>query len=188
MKNQIIKFFALLIVSFAGFSCEKEYGDDTLGPLEDSKAAIPVTVTNQEYFERYPIVTASISSGGNFSVTFQIPADKGKIKEITRITTGSSGLVNVQSSVASLSYIPAPIAGNGTNEITFSSNLAMYTTYRTRVGPLLGSGATGLTLAGPAATVSATPTSPTQIRFFFLLTLEDGTTIIPTEVRVRVVS
>lgn len=99
MKNQLTKIFALLLLAFVAFSCEKDYGDDTLAPLENSLAPIPVTVTNQVYFERYPIVTASVSGGGGFSVTFQIPADKGKIKEVTRVTTGPSGLANVQSTL-----------------------------------------------------------------------------------------
>lgn len=183
MKKRLIYLFSLLTFSTVLLSCEKDY--DGLGPLEDSIADIPVTVTNRDFFELVPIVTASVANGGNFSITFQIPSDKGRIREITRVATGTSAVVNLQGSTPRLIYnydTPSQtnpvIIGNGTNEITFSSTLATYTAYRTRVTAAV---------AGPAATVSVTPSAPTQLRFFFLLTLEDGTQIIPTEVRVRVV-
>jgi hypothetical protein len=226
MKKNIIKIGALLLLSVASFSCKKEYDDKTLGPTEDSLADIPVTVANAEFFERYAIVTAkgaftsatppvatnpTAAQPGNFSIVFTIPADKGKIKEITRVVTGAAGLNYLQNSVPSLASTTTPsrpispselsinfngnaanpgtvsIPGNGSNTITYNSSLLEYNNYRNRVGPLLDVGATGLNLLGAAPLVAASATAPTQIRYFFLLTLEDGKQIIPTEVRVRVV-
>lgn len=177
------------------FSCKKVYDDKSLSPLQDSVSDIPITVPNQEFFERFPIVTASVSkvSGstiGPFTIILQIPADKGKIKEITRITTGTSGLANLLPSAAdtlAFNYSRAtkrvvPIPGNGTNQITFSSSLDRYTAYRARVGAG-NAGQPGVV----APNASFTPQNPNQLPFYFLLTLEDGRQLVSSAIRVRVV-
>ena len=193
MKKYFVRLAVLALLPLGVFSCKKEY--DGLGPLQDSVTDIPVTVPNQEFFERFPIVTASVSkadpSGGSgpFTIVLQIPADKGKIKEITKIATGVAGLNNLQSSDALLAFNydaaagrVVPIAGNGTNQITFTSNLTRYTAYRTRVGAAA---------AGQPAVVapnsSFTPQNPNQLPYYFLLTLEDGRQLVSTAIRVRVV-
>ncbi|SMB84694.1 hypothetical protein SAMN00120144_3417 [Hymenobacter roseosalivarius DSM 11622] len=197
MKKQLIHILALLLLSATTFSCEKEYDDKTLGPLEDSIADIPVTVPNQEFFERFPIVTAkepraatatAPAETGAFTIILEIPADKGKIREISKITTGTAGLANMAGADAlaynynATSRTIVPILGNGTNQITFSSNLNTYNAYRTRVGAGTA-GQPGLV----APNSSFTAQNPNQLPFYFLLTLEDGKQIIPTAVRVRVV-
>ena len=190
MKKQLFNVCFLVALAFSSFSCKKVYDDNSLAPLDQAYATIPVTVTNANYFERFYIVTATAPTGA-FSITFSIPADKGKIKEITRVSTGSSGLAQVQdgsAAKASLLYnyngltgaaagaVVTP--GNGTNTITFTSDLGKYTTYQARVGT---------TLAPISATASTNPQAPNQINFYFLLTLEDGTTIVPPLVRVRAI-
>ena len=187
MKKQLFTFCILAVLAVLSSSCKKEYDDNSLAPLDLAYAPIPVTVTNANFFERFYIVVATAPSGA-FSINFSIPSDKGKIKEITRVATGGSGLRDVQVGAPTVLYNYngltgtnagfTPIPGNGSNTITFSSTLAAYSTYRTRVG-------TGVAPTSP--TVSITPQSPNQIEFFFLITLEDGTTIIPTRVLVRVV-
>ena len=195
MKKYFVRWAVLALLPLGVFSCKKEY--DGLGPLQDSVTDIPVTVPNQEFFERFPIVTASVSradpnpggGSGPFTIVLQIPADKGKIKEITKIATGVAGLNNLQSSDALLAFNydaaagrAVPIVGNGTNQITFTSNLTRYTAYRTRVG---------VAAAGLAAVVSPnssfTPQNPNQLPYYFQLTLEDGRQLVSTAVRVRVV-
>jgi hypothetical protein len=204
MKNIAFKLFALFLIA-AGFSaCKKDYGNQ-LGPLQDSLAPIPVTVTNQEFFERYAVVTTKVdttsgsaNSTGTFSITFSIPADKGKIKEITKVATGNGGVEYLQNA-AYPNYASGPIAGNGSNTITFTSNLTAVRDYSKRLNAAFASTAlpTGATRAA-AFTFSGTstgargtltpnkdPQAPNQLRFFFLLTLEDGQTLIPAEVDVR---
>ena len=191
MKKHLFRFLVLALLPLGIFSCKKDY--DGLGPLQDSVTDVPITVPNQEFFERFPIVTASVSkrdaagATGPFTIVLQIPADKGKIKEITKITTGTSGLNNLQSDTLALNYSRTaknvvPIPGNGTNQITFTSTLTQYTAYRSRVG----SGN-----AGQPATVapnsSFTPQNPNQLPYYFLVTLEDGRQLVSTAVRVRVV-
>lgn len=198
MKNQLIRFaaFGALLLSLG--ACKKDYGPDSIGPLQDSQAAIPVTVTNQDYFERVPIVVVTgapnsvlvTPAGTNpFTITFQIPADKGTIKEITKVQTGSNGLNLLSTGTAAQAYNTAPIAGNGTNSITFSSSLAEYRAYRTRFGTAAGNGGyvqPDITATNNVSIYNAQ--APNQLRYFFLLTLADGTQIIPMEVRVRVLN
>lgn len=191
MKNHFLTICCLAGLALASSSCKKAYDDNSLAPLAQAYAPIPVTVTNANFFERYYIVVAKAPTAteqGNFTINFSIPADKGKIKEITRVAVGGSGLNTVQTGAATLLYNYngqagssagfTPIPGNGSNTITFSSTLTDYKTFQTRVG-------TGV--APTSATVSANLQSPNQIDFYFLLTLEDGTTLIPPRVQVRVV-
>ena len=229
MKKQLFNVCLLTALAFSSFSCKKVYDDNSLAPLDQAYAAIPVTVTNANYFERFYIIEAKGAAGppaggganvavnptaaqpGNFSITFSIPADKGKIKEITRVTTGGTGLSWLQSSAIGAPLSPAagaakrvlsvselamnyngttaiPIPGNGTNTITYSSSLLDYLNYRNRLGPLLdASAAVGLSQVGFAPLYSTVANTPTQINFYFLITLEDGTTIIPPLVRVRII-
>ncbi|TLM92426.1 hypothetical protein [Hymenobacter jeollabukensis] len=209
MKNQLIKLCGLLLIATTAFSCKKEYDNNNLDPLAPSFAEIPVTVTNPDFFERFPVIVVQGNSApatppatgtvpanpttaapGRFSITFSIPADKGTIKEITRVATGTNGLTELQGTPArQLNYngnatAPAAVAipGNGTNTITFTSTLLDYNNYRTRVGA--GAGAAPL-----YSTVS--PQSPTQLLYYFVLTLSTpngDVQVIPMPVRVRIVS
>lgn len=191
-------FLVLLAAGFVG--CKKDYGNN-LGPLQDSVAAIPVTVTNQVYFERFPIVTTTVAgtgatSSGSFSIDFSIPADKGKIKEITKVATGNGGVEYLQDARYP-NYLTAAVTGTGSNTITFRSDLSAVRSYASRLTSTfatLPASATKTaafaftgTSAGGAGTLTPNtdPQTPNQLRFFFLLTLEDGTQLITTEVDVR---
>lgn len=202
MKKTAIQFILLLVLAASFAGCKKDYGNK-LGPLQDSVAAIPVTVTNQVYFERFPVVTTTVSgtgatSSGTFTINFSIPADKGKIKEITKVATGNSGVEYLQNS-SYPNYLTTAIPGNGTNTISFSSDLNAVRSYVSRLNAAfatLPSSATKTaaftftgTSTGGAGTLTpnADPRTPNQLRFFFLITLEDGTQLITTEVDVRLV-
>jgi len=195
MKNIAFKLFALLLLAGSFAACKKDYGNH-LAPLQDSLAAIPVTVTNQEYFERFPVVTTKVDSTkgptvstGTFSIVLSIPADKGTIKEITKVAMGNSGVAYLQDQNAP--NYSAVITGNGSNSITFNSDLTTVRDYSKRLAssPVKG---TAYTFTGQTKRLSQTltpnpnPQTPNQLRFFFLLTLSDNTTqLISTEVDVR---
>ncbi|MFD1873389.1 hypothetical protein [Hymenobacter bucti] len=202
MKNKFLHLctFAALVLSLG--ACKKDYGPTSLGPLQDSEAGIPVTVTNQNFFERVPIVVVtgvpasslvSSTATNPFTITFQIPADKGTIKEITRVQTGATGLGLLSTGTAAQAYnydatsgATKPVVGNGTNTITFTSSVAEYRSFRARFGT--GAGNAGYVFPDITATNSTSAfnaQAPNQLRYFFLLTLGDGTQIIPMEVRVR---
>lgn len=204
MKKTAIQFILLLVLAASFAGCKKDYGNQ-LGPLQDSLAPIPVTVTNQVYFERFPIVTTKVdttnglaNSTGSFSITLSIPADRGKIKEITKVATGNSGVEYLQSTLYP-GYLPTAVTGDGTNTITFNSDLNAVRNYVTRLNAEFAktsfpAGATRTaafafteTIARRRGTLTpnSNPQTPNQLRFFFLLTLEDGTQLITTEVDVR---
>ena len=200
MKKTAIHYLFLLLLA-AGFAgCKKDYGNQ-LGPLQDSPATIPVTVTNQVYFERFPIVTTTVTGTGNtssgtFSIAFSIPADKGKIKEITKVATGNGGVEYLQDARYP-NYLTAAVAGNGTNTITFTSDLVAVRSYASRLTTAFATlppsatktaafAFTGTSVGGAGTlTPNTNPQTPNQLRFFFLLTLEDGTQLVTTEVDVR---
>jgi hypothetical protein len=206
MKNISLKIFALLLLATSFVACKKDYGNQ-LGPLQDSVANIPITVTNQVYFERFPVVTTkvdtakitngSLTSTGTFTITLSIPADKGKIKEITRIATGNAGVEYLQDTRYPNFVASGAIAGNSSNSITFSSDLNAVRDYSNRLNAVfatLPGSATktaAYTFSGLNAGIKGTltpnrdPQAPNQLRFFFLITLEDGTQLISTEVDVR---
>jgi hypothetical protein len=205
MKKAAIRFLALAML-VAGFAaCKKDYGNQ-LAPLQDSLAPIPVTVTNQVYFERFPVVTCKVDTGtvaqgsrtssGTFSIAFSIPADKGKIKEITKVAMGGGGTEYLQDSHYP-NYLPVAVAGNGSNTITFTSSLSAVRDYNSRLTTAFA-GLSGSYTKTPAYSFSGLnagiqgtltpnrdPQAPNQLRFFFLLTLEDGQQLIPTEIDVR---
>lgn len=201
MKNIAFKFSALLLFCVSFTACKKDYGN-VLGPLQDSVAPIPITVTNQEFFERFPIVTTKVdttdgsrASTGKFSITFSIPADKGKIKEITKVATGNSGVEYLQDTRYP-NYQTTATSGNGSNTITFTSNLTDMRDYSSRLSTAFST-LPGSATKSPAYTFTAqtgrkgtltpnpNPQTPNQLRFFFLITLEGGQQLITTEVDVR---
>jgi hypothetical protein len=194
MKNIFIKIGALLLLSLGSFSCEKDYGDMHLGPTDDPVAPIPVTVTNADAFERFPVVNVSVAGGGTFSITFEIPAGKGTIKEISKVATGpfsttinlanlnsTNALTALNSTGTGASRAVTPIAGNGSNTITFTSDLATYQRYRSAQAAAVQGN------FGPATLTPSTTATPTEIQYYFRLTLEDGTSLVPLPVRVRVI-
>ena len=201
MKNIAFRLFALLLLAASFSACKKDYGNQ-LAPLQDSQATIPITVTNQVYFERFPVVTTTVdaNANGTFSIALSIPADKGKIKEITKIATGNGGVEYLQNTLYPNYTTTTPaVAGNGSNTITFNSDLNAVRSYASRLNAAfatLPSSATKAaafaftgTSTGGAGTLTpnANPQTPNQLRFFFLITLEDGTTLISTEVDVRLI-
>ena len=201
MKKTAIQLFLLLVLAASFAGCKKDYGNK-LSPLQDSVAPIPVTVTNQVYFERFPVVTCTVGTGtnanGTFTINLSIPADKGKIKEITKVATGNGGVEYLQGARYP-NYLTTAATGNGTNTISFSSDLNAVRSYATRLNAAFATlpasatktaafAFTGTSMGGAGTlTPNTNAQTPNQLRFFFLITLEDGTQIITTEVDVRLI-
>ncbi len=159
MKIGIRNIYLSLVICAALVSCDK---NDDFGPLTDARPAIPVTISNASEFRPGPAVRASKATG-NIQIVLQIPAESGRtIKEITRVAA-STTFTAIQATTGF--YNTTPIAGSG-NSVTFNSTFAEYT----------------------AKTGLAIPASNTELgrRFYFLLTLDNNSTIIPTDVRVLV--
>ena len=201
MKNQLFKIASLALLTLGVFSCKKQYGEYELAPLQDSVADVPVTVTNANAVERFPIIYTSLAAGGQFTINFEIPSDKGTIKEITKVATGAASaaitLTALNSSAPSTALnasgtgtnrVVTPIPGNGTNKISYTSDLTNgYLPYRIAVG--VGAGPIGPNAGTPSVPTVPQPSTsqtPQEIQYYFLITLEGGRTIIPMPVRIRV--
>lgn len=167
MNNIKSKLAAVLLVGVLISSCKKENG-----PLSDIKPGVPVTVTNAVAFRPEPTVTASksaiISPGviGPITIILSIPASSGrKITSITKVAA-STTYSAIQSTGTTGFYTTAPVMGSGTTA-TFTTNLTEY-------------------VAKTGQAITASNTELTR-RFYFLITLDDNTIIIPEPVRVLVI-
>src|SRR5690606_2547893 len=149
----------LFIIASGLTSCDKDYGTFN----SDNRPEIPVTFPDATTFGFNPYITYSLSSGKEIELKMSIPATSGRtIKEITKVAGGTSS-VNAASLNAS-TYITSPIAVNSA-EYVFKTTLQEFIS-KAKVTPVAGG----------------------EIAFMFLITLDDGTTIIPVQVRARIVA
>ena len=155
----------LLVILVAGMSsCKK----DGFGPLTDTKPEIPVTVANVYEYRPQPTVKAS-KAENKITIVLQIPASSGRtIKEITKIAA-STNYTAVQGTTVGTNglYSNVPIPGSGTS-VTFTTTIDEYKTKTA-------------TTATPASNALLTR------NFYFVITLDNGTEILPTPVRVWIV-
>ena len=166
MHTIIKKISGLLLVTILLSSCEKKEG-----PLSDLKPAIPVTVQNAFDFRPEPTVTTSLSGSGAIQIILSIPASSGRtIKEITKVASKTT-YSQIQSTGTTGFYNSAPIPGSGTTA-TFTTSLTEYFTKN----PV------------SASNLAAAPNKELSFRFYFLLTLDDGSVIVTEAVRVLVLS
>jgi hypothetical protein len=167
--NRII-FMSLVVAALSFSSCEKE---EYVGLTNDTPV-VAVTVSDLYGIYTYPTVATSLSGGGAITMKLNIPAESGRtIKEITRVALGTSGANYKVVQVPTGLYNTAPIAGSGTS-VTFTTSLTEY------------SAKTGL--PPPTTATAGTATSFLARYFYFLITLDNGQTIIPPAVRVYVKS
>ena len=155
-----------MLVSVCFVACKK----DAFNGVSTSIPAVPVTVSNLfGMFNGVPTVSTSLSGGGTITIQLQIPSGTGRtIKEITRVNTATtpSNYTVIESSTGL--YNSAPVAGSGTS-VTFNTSITEYTAK-----------------TGQAVTTGGTATSFLGRYFYFLITLDDGTQLLPVPVRVYV--
>jgi len=162
MKKNM-KFLLFLFLTVTMISCKKE----DFNGLSDVRPAVPVTVTNAIDFRPEPTVSTSIGAGGAIKIILAIPASTGRtIKEITRIAI-STTYTKIQGTTGLWNSAPVPV--NATT-YTFNSSLTEYT-------------AKG---GGAIPPVSTTAGTELTNRFYFMLTLDDGSVLISEPVRVLV--
>ncbi|MBC7399704.1 MAG: hypothetical protein H7289_07140 [Mucilaginibacter sp.] len=160
MKNNI-KYLLMSIVAIALMQSCKKSG---FNGLTDNRPAVPVTVANAQDYRPDPTVFASRATGA-ITITLSIPASTGRtIKEITRVSANTTQ-TQVQGTTGL--YNTAVIAGTGTT-VTFNTTFTEY-------------------IAKAAGVIPAANSTELAKRFYFLITLDNGDTIIPEPVRVVVI-
>ncbi len=171
MRHIFNKGLLLALLVVANFACKEDYNYSEL--VRDNRPTVSVTFPGTTSYGFNPFITSSLSGGGPIQFTLSIPASSGRtIKEITKIVGGATGInvATLNAATATTAYNPAPIAGTGTTAIFTTTIPAFKTKY---------------------PTVSTTPVALpnyTEIQFLFLVTLDDGTQIVPEPVRVRIVA
>ena len=166
MKHFIFRLFSGLLFFASIVSCS-----DKWEIVKDNRPDIPVTFDGATSVGFNPYYTVSYAAG-TFSITLSIPSDaKHKIKEVTNIVAGTTS-INVTSLTAatSIQYLVAPASVDGTT-YTLSTSI---TEFNTKVP------ASAKINSAPAAGTFA------ERAFMFKLTMDDDSTIIPVQCRIRV--
>lgn len=168
MKNISLNLLLVVFVALTSVSCEDDYKYNDL--FQDRRPAVPVTFTGATTYGSNPYITSSLAANGPITFTLSIPATSGRtIKEITKVVGGATG-INPGTLNTAAAYNAAPIAGTGTTAVFTTTVAAVKTRY-------------------PA--VSIVPVALpnfTELAFLFLVTLDDNSTIVTQQVRVRVVN
>ena len=156
--------FSLAVIAMSFASCKK----DGFGPLSETRPDVPVTVANVYDYRPQPTVKAS-KAENKITIVLQIPASTGRtIKEITKVAA-STNYTAVQGTTLGPTglYSNTPIPGSGTS-VTFTTTIDEYKT---------------------KTSTTTTPASNALLarNFYFVITLDDGSAIIPTAVRVWIV-
>jgi hypothetical protein len=160
------KAFGLVLLLAALASCTKQKG---FGYKSDNRPAVPVTLQNAADYRPDPTVTVSLAGPGTITITLSIPSTSGRtIKEITHVAA-STTYTQIQGTTGF--YNTAPIAGSGTT-VTFTTSL---TEYFVKVP---------VSKSNPAAKANVELAN----RFYFLVTLDDNSTIVVDPVRVLVLA
>ena len=158
----------LLFLAVAALaSCTKQHG---LGPnyTDYNPSPTPIVVTNAVDYRPDPTVTTSLSGDSSITITLSLTGNSGRnMKEITEVI-GSTSYAAIQNPNSKF-YNAAPIPAAG-NAATFKTSIAEYfKNYKASA-------------ANPAAKAN----SELANRFYFQITLDDGSVVYPTPVRVLV--
>lgn len=168
MITTIKKPLCLLLLVVGLGSCSKQKG---FGPnyKDYNGGNTPVVITNAVDYRPDPTVTTKLSGDSSITVVLSIPASSGRtIKEITKVATAGS-YAAIQSTGSTGFYNVPVIPGTGTTA-TFSTTIAQYFVNNPK------------STANPAATANA----ELALKFYFRVTLDDGSIVYPTPARVLV--
>lgn len=139
--------------------------------VKDNRADIPVTFDGATTVGFNPYYSVSYA-GNAFTITLSIPSSsKLKIKEVTNIVAGATS-INVASITAgsSIQYLTGPASVNGTT-YTLTTSI---TEFNTKVP------SSARILSAPAAGALV------ERAFMIKLTMDDDSTIIPMQCRIRI--
>jgi hypothetical protein len=160
--------YFLLLVLLPACSKQKGFGPNYSDYIT---AAVPITISNAVGYRPDPTVTCSIGGDSSITITLNVaPTSKHTIKEVTRVATSSS-YTPIQSAGTTgfYNYNAAVNPGAGSS-VTFKTSLREYLTNNPK----------------DASSVKLNTELPN--RFYFRLTIDDGSIIYPTPARVLVVN
>ena len=160
---KILNIVSVVVAALVLTSCSKQEID----PLMDARPDIPVTISNAVEYRPDPTIYCSLKDSV-IQITISVPNGK-TITEISKIATSTS-YSKIQSSTATGWYVATPIPVNAST-YTYKTSIKEYFA----INP-----ATAATGANPPAKAEAELGN----RFYFLIKLSDGTTLIPMPVRV----
>ncbi|HXO76799.1 MAG TPA: hypothetical protein VN824_16210 [Puia sp.] len=151
-------------------ACSKQKG---FGPNYSDyiTASVPITIANSVGYRPDPTVTCSIGGDSSITITLNVaPSSKHTIKEVTRVATSSS-YTPIQSTGTTgfYNYSVAVNPGSGSS-VTFKTTLGEYLTNNPKDKP----------------NVKLNVELPN--RFYFRLTIDDGSIVYPTPARVLIVN
>jgi hypothetical protein len=160
--------YALFLTAATLAGCTKQKG---LGPnyTDYNPPAAPIIVTNAVDYRPDPTVTTSLSGDSSITITMALTGSSGKTMTQITYVIGSTSYAAIQSPTSKW-YNPGPITANN-NTVTFKTSIAEYfKNYPVKAG------------TNPAATANVELAN----RFYFSITLSDGSVVYPTPVRVLV--
>jgi hypothetical protein len=175
MLKNILNILCFTFIAAFSFSCaqnESEFGNI----VKDNKPLVPVTFTGTGIFTfgGNPTLPVSVAAGGNIDFTISIPSTSGRtIKELTTVLVGSPVTIATLNSPTSLKFNTAPIPVGATS-YKFSTTLAAI---KARVPSV---NIVPLALPTPPA-----PPAYRNVSFLFVVTLDNGETIIPVQFDAR---
>jgi hypothetical protein len=165
MKNKINYLIIAVLVSVSFVSCTKE-----VGPMSDLKPAIPVTVVNAMAYRPEPTVSTTLATTDSIiRIVLSIP--QGSNKTITAIKVATSTSYTQIQSTGTTGFYPLGTMTISGNTATFVTSIREYFINK----PFNAT-------TNPAAAKDKELTN----RYYFAITLSDGTIIIPEPVRVLV--
>ena len=147
-------------------SCSKQNG---FGPNYSAYNGgdAPISVQNAVGFRPDPTVTASVGGDSSITVSMVLGSATGRtIKEITKVATSSS-YAAIQST-GTTGFFPVPVIPGSGSSVTFKTSLSVYHSVYPKEAFKLNTELVN--------------------RFYFRITLDDGTVVYPTPTRVLVVN
>jgi hypothetical protein len=167
MEVSIYKTVFIIIAAISINSCSKQ----ETNPLLDLRPDVPVSITNATEYRPDPTVTTSIANGGAIQIVLSIPSQSGRtITEISKIAASTS-YTRIQSTGTTGFYVATPITVNGTT-YTYNTSLTEYFVKNP------------VSTANPAAKAN----TELSLRFYFLITLDDGSKLVTMPVRILVLA
>jgi hypothetical protein len=163
----------MLCLAAGAFACDDQFEDDL---VRDNRPEVPVTFPDATTYGFNPYYTASLrdtaTTTPTLTVQMAIPENSSRnIQEITKVIVGATAInAGNVTNPARASFVP-PIQVGG-KSATFTTPVRTF---------YLAAGK----LSATEVTTLKTPNAYVERALMFLVTLDDGSQIVPVQVRVR---